>query len=121
LEVKQQNPGLSSFVSVDPLTLDGVQQLLSPGVRLLSYFLTDDQLYIWLITQERMVFQRVPVKEKTLTRLITRYRQLVQHLEPVAEELEQLHDFLIQPMKPAIEHLEYLGIIPDGPLHFLSF
>ncbi|HBP90496.1 MAG TPA: hypothetical protein DD706_22740, partial [Nitrospiraceae bacterium] len=47
LEVKQQNPALSSFVSVDPLNLEGVQQLLAPRVGLLTYFLTKDQLYLW--------------------------------------------------------------------------
>jgi len=121
LEVKQQNPGLSSFVSVDPLNLQGVQQLLSPKVGLLSYFLTKDQLYLWLITKERTVFHTVTVKEEELTRLVTRYRQLVQHLEPVGDELEKLYVSLIQPVEPAIKNLEYLGIIPDGPLHFLSF
>lgn len=121
LEVKQQNPGLSSFVSVDPLNLAGVQQLLSPRVGLLTYFLTKDQLYLWLITNERTIFQAVPVKEEDLTRLVTRYRQLVQHLEPVEDELQQLYASLIQPVEPAINNLEYLGIIPDGPLHFLSF
>ncbi|MDH5574298.1 MAG: CHAT domain-containing protein [Nitrospirota bacterium] len=121
LEVKQDNPGLSSFVSVDPLHLKGVQQLLSPKVGLLTYFLTKDQLYLWLITKERTVFHTVPVKEEDLTRLVTRYRQLVQHLEPVEDELQKLYTSLIQPVEPEIKNLEYLGIIPDGPLHFLSF
>jgi CHAT domain-containing protein len=121
LEVKQQNPGLSTFISVDPLNLKGVQQLLSPQIGLLTYFLTKDQLYLWLITKEQTIFQTVPVKEEELTRLVTRYRQLVQHLEPVDDELQKLYASLIQPVEPAIKNLEYLGIIPDGPLHFLSF
>jgi len=121
LEVKQDNPGLSSFVSVDPLNLKGVQQLLSPKVGLLTYFLTKDQLYLWLITKERTLFKTVSAKEEELTRLVTRYRQLVQHLEPVGDELQKLYVSLIQPVEPDIKNLEYLGIIPDGPLHFLSF
>ncbi|HSF10386.1 MAG TPA: CHAT domain-containing protein [Nitrospirales bacterium] len=121
LEVKQQNPALSSFVSVDPLNLEGVQQLLAPRVGLLTYFLTKDQLYLWLITKERTLFKTVSAKEEDLTRLVTRYRQLVQHLEPVDDELQKLYGSLIQPVEPDIKNLEYLGIIPDGPLHFLSF
>ena len=121
LDVKQQNPALSSFVVVDPLNLEGVQDLLSPKVGLLSYFLTKDQLYLWLITQERTIFKSVSVKEDELTRLVTRYRQLVQHIEPVDEELQELYGYLIQPIQPALTNLDFLGIIPDGPLHFLSF
>ena len=121
LDVKQQNPALSSFVAVDPLNLEGIQDLLSPKVGLLSYFLTKDYLYLWLITKEDTIFKSVSVKEDELTRFVTRYRQLVQHIEPVDEELQTLYGYLIQPIQPALTNLDYLGIIPDGPLHFLSF
>ncbi|CAH1386826.1 CHAT domain-containing protein [Candidatus Nitrotoga sp. M5] len=121
LEVKQQNPGLSSFVSVDPLNLKGVQQLLAPRVGLVTYFMTKEKLYLWLITNERTVFHTISTKEEELTRLVTRYRQLVQQLEPVEDELQQLYASLIQPVASEIKNLEYLGIVPDGPLHFLSF
>ncbi|MGD9850443.1 MAG: CHAT domain-containing protein [Nitrospirales bacterium] len=121
LEVKQQNPSLSSFIAVDPLNLKGVQTLLSPKVGLVSYFLTQDHVYLWLITQNGTVFRQVPVGDQELLTLITRYRQLVQHLEPVEEELHKLYGWLIKPIEQDLTKLDVLGIIPDGPLHFLSF
>ena len=121
LEVKQQNPGLSSFIAVDPLNLKGVKNLLAPGVGLVSYFLTQDHVYLWLITQNDTLFRQVPVRDQELMTLITRYRQLVQHLEPVDEELHKLYGWLIKPIEQEIARLDVLGIIPDGPLHFLSF
>ncbi len=121
LEVKQQNPSLSSFIAVDPLNLKGVQGLLAPKVGLVSYFITHDQVYLWLITQQQTLFKQVAVGEQELLTLISRYRQLVQHLEPVDEELQKLYGWLIKPFESEISHLEVLGIIPDGPLHFLSF
>ena len=121
LEVKQQNPSLSSFIAVDPLNLDGIQQLLAPNVGLVSYFITHDHIYLWLITQKQTIFKPVAVGDQELLTLITRYRQLVQHLEPVDEELQRLYGWLIKPIEPEIAKLEVLGIIPDGPLHFLSF
>jgi len=121
LEVKQQNPSLSSFIAVDPLNLQGVQKLLAPKVGLVSYFLTQDHVYLWLITQNQTIFKQIAASEKELLTLITRYRQLVQHLEPVDEELKTLYGWLIKPFESEISKLEELGIIPDGPLHFLSF
>ena len=121
LEVKQQNPSLSSFISVDPLNLQGVQQLLAPQVGLVSYFLTKNHIYLWLITEHKTHFKQVPVKEQELLTVITRYRQLVQHLEPVDSELQNLYRWLIKPIEPELSKLNVLGIIPDGPLHFLSF
>ena len=121
LEVKQQNPSLSSFISVDPLNLQGVQKLLAPKVGMVSYFLTQDHVYLWLITQQGTIFKQVPVGEQELLPLITRYRQLVQHLEPVDKELQKLYSWLIKPIQSEISKLDVLAIIPDGPLHFLSF
>lgn len=121
LVVKQQNPGLSSFVAVDPLDLQGIQDLLEPKVGLISYFMTTDHLYLWLITRNQTLFRKVSAGEEELTRLITRYRQSVQHVEPVDDELQQLYQWLIAPLADPIADLEFLGIIPDGPLHFLSF
>ena len=121
LEVKQRNPSLSSFIAVDPLNLQGVQDLLAPKVGLVSYFLTHDHVYLWLITQTRTIFKQVAIGDQEILTLITRYRQLVQHLEPVDEELQKLYGWLIQPIEPEISKLDVLGIIPDGPLHFLSF
>ena len=121
LEVKQHNPNLSSFIAVDPLTLKGVQDLLAPRVGLVSYFIAKNQLYLWLITQQHTRFTQVTVDESNLLSLITRYRQLVQHLEPVEDELHTLYSWLIKPIEQEIANLDVLGIIPDGPLHFLSF
>ncbi len=121
LEVKQQNPSLSSFIAVNPLNLQGVQDLLAPEIGLVSYFLTEDHVYLWLITHTHTIFKHVAIGEQEFLTLITRYRQSVQHLEPVDEELQKLYGYLIQPIQPALTNLDFLGIIPDGPLHFLSF
>ena len=121
LKLKQQNPGLSSFVSVDPLKQSDVEQLLEPGVGLLSYMLTKEKGFVWLLQRTGTTFHEIPVKETTVVDIVTRYRQAVQHLEPVDDELKQLYTILIQPIKSKLSGVNYLGIIPDGPLHFLSF
>ncbi|MDH5428906.1 MAG: tetratricopeptide repeat protein, partial [Nitrospirota bacterium] len=66
LEVKQQNPSLSSFIAVDPLNLKGVQGLLAPKVGLVSYFITKDQVSLWLITQQQTRFKQIAVGEQEL-------------------------------------------------------
>ncbi len=121
LELKQRNPELSSFVSVDPLTQTTVEQLLEPGVGILSYMLTKEKGFVWVLQHTGTTFHEIPVDETTMVDVVTRYRQAVQHLEPVDEELKQLYRLLIQPVRTELTGLNYLGIIPDGPLHFLSF
>jgi tetratricopeptide (TPR) repeat protein len=121
LELKQNNPSLSSFVAVDPLTQSDVEKLLKPGVGLLSYMLGKNEIYLWLIQQKGTVFYTNLIGDQEVAQTVRQYRDAVQHLEPVDDELTKLYDFLIKPVEQDLEDLDYLGIIPDGPLHFLSF
>jgi len=121
LELKQHNPGLSSFVSVDPLTLSQVQKMLDPTLALVSYFMGNDTTFVWLIQQNGTQFFQTPGGEATIGPLIKQYRNLVQHSEPVDTELRRLYTMLIKPIEQDLMGVAYLGIIPDGPLHFLSF
>ena len=121
IELKLQNPGLSTFVTVDPLKQKDIEQMLEPQVGLLSYMLGKDKGYIWLLKNEGTTFYELPATEQEIAQTVTQYRNSVQHLEPVDEELKKLYRLLIKPVEKDLAGLDYLGIIPDGPLHFLSF
>ncbi|MCP9442829.1 MAG: tetratricopeptide repeat protein [Nitrospira sp.] len=121
VRLKRASPELSTFVAVDPLTVEQVQQLLEPGVGLLSYKVTDDHVYLWLVTASSVRFYQTPTALGEIGRLVRSYRTRVQRVESVSEELSQLSHLLIEPAARDLEGLRYLGIIPDGPLHFLSF
>ena len=121
IELKLQNPSLSTFVTVDPLTQRDIEELLEPKIGLLSYMLGKDKGYIWLLTNQGTTFYEIPTTEEDIVQTVTQYRNSVQHLEPVDDELKKLYGLLIKPVEKDLAGLEYLGIIPDGPLHFLSF
>lgn len=121
VRLKRASPELSTFVAVDPLTIEQAQKLLEPGVGLLSYKVTDDHVYLWLITASGTRFYRTPTAAGVIDRLVRTYRARVQKMESVSEELSRLSHLLIEPAAQDLEGLRYLGIIPDGPLHFLSF
>ena len=121
VRLKQSSPQLSSFIAVDPLTQDQVQGLLEPGVALLSYKVTAEKVYLWLVTPSGTKFYQVPTAPSEVDRLVRTYRERVQRLESVSEELGRLSQLLIAPALPDLAGMRYLGIIPDGPLHFLSF
>ena len=121
IELKQSNPGLSTFVAVDPLKQGDIEQMLEPGVGLLSFMLAKEKGYVWLLQNQGTKFFELPASEPDIAQTVTRYRNSVQYLEPVDDELRKLYALLIKPVEKDIQGLEYLGIIPDGPLHFLSF
>lgn len=121
VRLKRASPELSTFVAVDPLTIEQTQKLLEPGVGLLSYKVTGDHVYLWLITASQTKFYQAPTASGEIDKLVRSYRTRVQKMESVSEELSRLSHLLIEPAAQDLEGLRYLGIIPDGPLHFLSF
>ena len=121
LDLQQRNPQLSSFVAVDPLTQKDFEQLLDPGVGVLSYMLGKQAVFIWLVQNHGTDFFRVDVEGKSTANLVAQYRSLVQKLEPVDVVLGTLYDRLVAPAEDQLTGVRYLGIIPDDALHFLSF
>ena len=121
LDLQQRNPELSSFIMVDPLTQDAFERLLDPGVGVLSYMLGKDVVFIWLVQNHGTAFFRLDDKEHSTANLVERYRAMVQDLEPVDAILGRLYDRLVAPVDDHLTGVTYLGIIPDGALHFLSF
>ncbi|MFQ5559256.1 MAG: CHAT domain-containing protein [Nitrospinota bacterium] len=121
IEIKRKNPQLSSFVSVEPLTLEELKDILDEKLGALTYMLTDDEVLIWLITKKKTLFFRSRTELSETTKLVKQYRTGIQNLEPVDNELKRLYQILIEPVAKEIDQLENLAIIPDGALHYLSF
>ncbi|UCF91940.1 MAG: CHAT domain-containing protein, partial [Desulfobacterales bacterium] len=49
------------------------------------------------------------------------YRRMIQNLEPLEDQARQLFDWVLAPAMPRLTGIKYVGIIPHGFLHYLSF
>ncbi|RMD59624.1 MAG: CHAT domain-containing protein, partial [Nitrospirae bacterium] len=121
LEIQLKHPELSSLVSVNPLTLRDVQELLEPKVSLLVYYVLPNEIMCWIVNREGVDIKRIKLSRKTLKQLVFDYRRMLQNLEPLEDTSKQLYDLLISPVIPEIKGSKYVGIIPHGVLHYLSF
>jgi len=121
IEIKAQNPELSSFVSVEPMTAKDIQGLLEPGVALAEYLVTKKEVIAWVATREKIVVRRMPKERAELELEIKNYRALTQNLEPLDAESKALFELLVAPIQEDLKGTTILGIVPDGALHYLSF
>ncbi len=129
LEMQSKNPQLSSMVSVTPLKADQLQESLDPGTALLSYYVLEDEIFCWLIqkkddpalTPSPMMLFRLPINRKKMGEDILEYRRAIQNLEPFETVSKTLYSFLIEQPVSRLNGIKNLGIIPHGPLHYLSF
>ncbi|MBT3511209.1 MAG: tetratricopeptide repeat protein [Nitrospina sp.] len=121
INAKEQNPEISSFVTVEAITLKALQSLLDDSVALIEYMVAENELVAWVISKEKIEVARVPLEEKRLNGLIADYRERIQKLAPIEEQAQQLYSLLIKPVEPFFKGKRILGIIPHGHLHYISF
>ncbi|MBA4366033.1 MAG: hypothetical protein C0403_00135 [Desulfobacterium sp.] len=129
LEMQSKNPQLASMVSVTPLKADHLMEYIDPGTALLSYYVLEDEIFCWLIqkkddqthTPSPMLLFRLPINKKKMGEDILEYRRVIQNLEPFETLSKALYSLLIEQPISRLNGIKNLGIIPHGPLHYLSF
>ena len=121
LELQANRPDIASLVSVNPLTLAEVQQLLEPGVALLTYYVTQSEILCWTVDHERADLTRTRLGREPLSRMVLTYRRMLQNLEPVDTHSKELYTLLLAPVLPKLAGVKQLGIIPHDSLHTLAF
>ena len=119
-EKKMYEPELASMVTVNPLTLPEVQELVDPKSTILEYFLTEDKTLIWFITADEMEVFQVEVGGDSIAILVKDYRDAILTEGMLEERSKALYEILIAPAEDKIE-AKQLIIIPHGILHYLPF
>ena len=127
LEIKEKDYEQYSLMSVNPLTLREVQELLEPDTTLLEYYVVsgntiyEDHLCCWIVTKNDFELTAFPMKESELTSKMTDFRKKILTCQPDYEdEAEILYDYLIRSAKSYIK-TKRICIVPHSELHFLPF
>jgi tetratricopeptide (TPR) repeat protein len=116
--LKLKNPEYASLVAVDPLTLEGIQKLLSDAT-LVEYFVTDEQTFVFVVGEDDFRVETIEVEREELQEKMRGFR-LFPVFEGVPKEMRTLYDTLFAPVRPHIK-TDLLIIAPHGLLHYLPF
>ncbi len=120
-QIQLEDPALTSFVSVSPLDVAGVQALLAPDVTLLAYFVAKNEVIVWVVRRDSLDVARTALPRAELEKRVLGFRDRIQKVEPVEAESRALYDALIRPVAARIPKEAILAIVPHGILHYLSF
>ena len=82
ISAKEQSPEISSFVTVEAISLETLQSLLADSVALVEYLVTENELVVWVVTKTKIDVARVPLEEKQLNGLVADYRERIQKIQP---------------------------------------
>ncbi len=121
--VRKQDKEQASLMTVEPLTLKEVQELLDPGTTLIEYFVTPRSIYVWVVERDGLRFVTVELPREKLSSLVKTLRETIFTLgerEKLNEVSGSLYKQLVQPLLPHVKGRE-LVIVPHDVLHYLPF
>ncbi len=119
-ELKLTSPESASLISVDVASLDETQTLLDNQTTLVEYFVTDDRILAFIITRDDFHTATIDVNREKLSHTITIFRDFADRNDPYPISLQQLYQWLIEPLKSHL-NTPKVGIIPHNILHYLPF
>jgi CHAT domain-containing protein len=121
-KITRINPAMNR--QVKPLTIAEVQTALPDDLRLLTYSVTDQGTYIFLVTRSGLDVAESSATTEILDRLTHDYVEGLKSKAPVQElskKARELYQYLIQPVEGRLGDGKTLCIVPDKALHFLPF
>ncbi len=122
-KVRKVNKEQASLMTVEPLTLKQVQDMLDPGVSMLEYFVGTEGIQLWIVEKERLEFTRLDIRREELVAKVHSLRDMISHTDQFdgfKHQAEELYKLLIAPALAQVRGKELL-IVPHGVLHYLPF
>jgi CHAT domain-containing protein/Tfp pilus assembly protein PilF len=120
IQLKLQNPKTADLISVDVAPLSDIQRLLDTDTTLVEYFVTDKRTLAFIITHNSLKSVSLDASREDLAKKLKQFRDFSSRDNPYPAELQQLHQWLIVPLKPYL-NTPKIGIVPHNILHYLPF
>jgi len=119
--MKLYNPEYASLVTVDPLELEDIQELIPSNTTLLEYYLTKDQTYVFVVNRTDF---HVVTLDKTKLEMESLVDELFSDLSSISEFDSSiyiaLYDILFAPVKPYVD-TDSVIIAPHNVLHYVPY
>jgi len=127
-QIEKQFPEYASLIDPRPPTTDEVRASLRPGEAVVSFYLAQDNSFVWIVPKEGAVhFAASPVGAAEIEQKVNRLRRA---LEPQAETLgdipafdlalaHELYRTLLQPVEAGWKPANSLFVVSNGALGLL--
>jgi CHAT domain-containing protein/tetratricopeptide (TPR) repeat protein len=120
IRLKASNPDYAELQSYSPMPLNEIKRLLVPQTTLVSYFVTAEKMFAFVVGPDSFHAVEIAVKEGDLRAAIDWFRGFASLRDPHPQSLKQLHAWLIAPIQQHIKTADVV-IVPHDFLHYVPF
>ena len=124
LKIRSRNPLYASVQYPEPVLLNDLQEnILKYDELLLEYFVSDKNVYVFMIGQNEFKVIKLKMREKDTRRMVNRYLLAIKEkkIELRAKYAAELYTHLFEPVEEMIKRKKNIIIVPDGELAKIPF
>ncbi|MCJ7811815.1 CHAT domain-containing tetratricopeptide repeat protein, partial [bacterium] len=121
VSIQTESPELASFVSVDPWSLEQIQNILPDSSALVEYYLTDKLSFCWVVLKDKLSLIQMDVREEVIRESVIQFRETIQANLSTELEGQKLYSWLVEPFINVLGDVKHIIFIPHGILHYLPF
>jgi CHAT domain-containing protein/predicted negative regulator of RcsB-dependent stress response len=124
IKIRLNNPLYASVRYPEPITVQELQKnVLEKEDLLVRYFISRDNVYVFLIPKKDFNVITLDVKEKDINKIVSEYLFSIEakNSRKVMKYGRQLYRQLVKPLESFIKDRKEIIIIPDGPLAKIPF
>lgn len=121
-ELQTQNPVLANLWTVNPLSMKEVQSQLSSDTALLQTMVTENTLYLFLLTADDITLETREISQSKLSEKIQAFVTLLKDPKKDPQILaKELYQWLLAPFESELKAYSRLGVIPSRELNRIPF
>ena len=120
--IKDRFPEYASLVRPEPLQSDAIQSLLTSDEAVIKFLVAQNELFIWVITSERIIWTKSPMKSRDLSAKVAILRAALEAESVIAGPYfdlgvaHQIYRALFAFAENSIKLKSHLLVAPSGPL-----
>ncbi len=123
-DLNYHSPEVASLVTINPLTLDKVKEILDQEIVLIDYYITGDRVLVWVIEQSGIKTKEISLKGINLSQKVEEAREAFTATESdydYQKICRELYHLLFAPVKDLLGNKTIVGIIPHRSLFYIPF
>ncbi|HEX8551712.1 MAG TPA: CHAT domain-containing tetratricopeptide repeat protein [Abditibacteriaceae bacterium] len=133
--LKKANPAFDRALTISPLELKKASTSFPAGTVLVQYALLEDELYVFVVSRERLKIYQPKVRSNSVLEAARRFRTLMDTAQSDARagkqlstpetdaalraSLTELHSMLIAPIAGELRGQKMLAFVPSGALYYI--
>lgn len=120
-EIRAQSSALAARPRPAPLDQSRVVAALEPDTLILSFFVGEQRVYLWTLSNQGVRYHPLEVTPLELRRLISRASRALRAKTNAEATLARLADKLLQPIAGELAGRRRLVVLPHDQLYYLPF